>query len=81
MSLLTEGALAAGLPRERIRSVADEFEALEACLRAARPGDLVVLTPASTGEAWRRVLAFRPAPARPPEVSTPALAGLEVAHA
>ncbi|HEX8374985.1 MAG TPA: Mur ligase family protein, partial [Geminicoccaceae bacterium] len=62
MSLLTEGALAAGLPRERVRLVADEFEALEACLRAARPGDLVVLTPASTEEAWRRILAFRPAP-------------------
>jgi cyanophycin synthetase len=60
MSLLMDGALAAGFPPDRIRCVADEFEAAEACLRMARPGDLVVLTPASVEEIWRKVLAFDP---------------------
>jgi cyanophycin synthetase len=68
MALLAEGALSAGLPAARIRRIPDEFEATEACLVAAQPGDLVVLTPASTEKVWRHVLAFR---SLPPQVAEP----------
>jgi cyanophycin synthetase len=79
MALLAEGALGAGFPPDSIHRIPDEFDAAEACLRAARPGDLVVLTPASTEEAWRRVLAFDGLRAQPP--AAPPVAGvLELAH-
>jgi cyanophycin synthetase len=58
VALLTEGALAAGFPRERIHGILDENEAADACLGAARPGDLVVLTPTDVEAMWRRVLAY-----------------------
>ena len=44
--------------------ILDEEEAAELCLRLARPGDLVVLTPTEVEAMWRQVLDF--APGRPP---------------
>jgi cyanophycin synthetase len=65
MRLLAEGAREAGFPPERIHRIHDEAEAVTACLRMARPGDLVVLTPSSVEASWRQVTGFDPA-ARPP---------------
>jgi cyanophycin synthetase len=61
--LLTEGATAAACTPDRIRGHHREEDAVEACLRMARPGDLVVLTPTRVEAVWRQVLDFRPAPA------------------
>ena len=61
--LMSEGAAAAACDPCRITGVHREEEAVEACLRMARPGDLVVLTPTRVEEVWRQVLEFRPAAA------------------
>lgn len=61
--LMTEGASAAGCEPARITGVHREEEAVEACLRMARPGDLVVLTPTRVEAVWRQMLEFRPAAA------------------
>lgn len=60
VGLLAEGALAAGFPPEHIHRILDEDEAAELCLRLARPGDLVILTPTEVEPMWRQVLAFVP---------------------
>jgi cyanophycin synthetase len=65
VSLLSEGALAAGFPEERIRRILDEDQAAEACFGMAEPGDLVVLTPTDVDAMWKQVLDYRP-PARSP---------------
>jgi cyanophycin synthetase len=62
VSLLTDGALAAGFPRERIRCILDEDRAAPVCLAAAEPGDLVVLTPTDIEAMWRQVLDFKVVP-------------------
>ena len=59
--LLTEGASAAGCDPSRITGLHREEEAVEACLRMARPGDLVILTPTRVEAVWRQMLDFRPA--------------------
>jgi cyanophycin synthetase len=59
VSLLAEGALAAGFPEERIRRILDEDEAAEACFGMAEPGDLVVLTPTDVDAMWQQVLDYR----------------------
>ena len=60
-SLLTQGAIDAGFPSERMRRVVDERGAVDTCLKMAKPGDLVILTPTSVEAVWAQVLAFRPA--------------------
>jgi cyanophycin synthetase len=59
VTLLSEGALSAGFPEERISRILDEDEAADLCLRRARPGDLVVLTPTDVEAMWQQVLDFR----------------------
>ena len=61
--LMSEGAAAAGCDAARITGLHREEEAVEACLRMARPGDLVILTPTRVEEVWRQMLEFRPAAA------------------
>jgi cyanophycin synthetase len=58
MRLLAEGALAAGFPEQAIHRLVREDDAVEACLRAARPGDLVVLLPTEVEKTWKAVLDF-----------------------
>jgi cyanophycin synthetase len=60
VSLLTEGALGADYPEERIRRVLEEDKAAHACLDMAGPGDLVVLTPTDVEAMWQQVLDYRP---------------------
>ncbi|WP_243450985.1 cyanophycin synthetase [Sphingosinicella sp. CPCC 101087] len=61
MNLLKAGAIEAGADPERIQLVAGEAEATQAALRAARPGDLVVVTPTEVFAAWQQVCEFVPA--------------------
>jgi cyanophycin synthetase len=56
--LLSEGALSAGCGPERIHRRPQEPDAVEACLRGAKPGDLVVLLPTEVENVWAQVQAF-----------------------
>jgi cyanophycin synthetase len=60
IALLTEGAIAAGFDPRAIDRILDEDDAVAHCLRIARRGDLVVLTPTHYERAWAQVQAFVP---------------------
>jgi cyanophycin synthetase len=62
-ALLAQGALAAG-PGGAIRQIVDECAAAEACLKAAQPGDLVVLTATNVDEVWHRLPSWTKMPIR-----------------
>ena len=70
-SLMSEGALAVGMPSDRLRRIIDEAEAVDACLRAAGRGDLVVLLPTSVKAVWQQVQAFSPTRRQPSEKRRP----------
>jgi cyanophycin synthetase len=57
-ALMREGALAAGLDAAAIGLHDGEYDAAAACLAAARPGDIVVLTPTDVDGIWRLVEAW-----------------------
>jgi cyanophycin synthetase len=59
MRLMTEGAALAGVALDRITSIVREDDATIACLKAAGPGDLVVMTPTDVEGTWQRVLEFQ----------------------
>lgn len=63
VTLLTEGALAAGFPEARLRRVLSEPRAVDRGLRLARPGDLLMVFPTSVEAVWRQVEDFRPSAA------------------
>lgn len=73
-ALMRQGALAAGLDPAAICLHDGELEAAAACLAAARPGDIVVLTPTDVDAIWRIVQDFGAAP--PPSISTKRLAAV-----
>ena len=75
---LTDGAIGAGCHPSRIRGVIREEEAVLECLRMARPGDMVILTPTRIDAVWRQVLDYAPSDPTPPPA--PADAILEPAH-
>ncbi len=56
--LLSEGAADGGAGPERIHARPVEGDAVEAALRAASPGDLVVLLPTEVERAWKEVIEF-----------------------
>jgi cyanophycin synthetase len=58
MNLLSKGALQAGASPERIHLIAGEPESTAAALMAARPGELVVITPTDVFACWRQVKDF-----------------------
>ncbi|EQB06485.1 cyanophycin synthetase [Sphingobium indicum] len=69
--LMSEGALRAGAPAERVHRIVDELEAVQATLKLGRPGDLLVILPTSVGQVWQQVLDYAPddipaTPARKP---------------
>lgn len=61
VSLLTEGALSAGFPSDRVHRILSEARAVETGLRMAQPGDLVMVFPTSVDAVWRQVVDFKPA--------------------
>jgi cyanophycin synthetase len=71
MRLLAEGALSAGFPADAIHRLMLETDATAAALRAARPGDLVVLMPTDVEGVWKQVMEFdgvhEPFPVEQPE--------------
>jgi len=60
--LVREGALAGGLDEERIRYVEGEVEAVEAALRRASRGDLVLVFADEYGPTWEKITTFAPVP-------------------
>lgn len=60
IELMTQGAVAADCAPDRIIGIHKEEEAVLACLRMARPGDLVVLTPTRIESVWQQILDFKP---------------------
>jgi len=65
-------AIAAGMPAAHVRRIVDEFDAVDACLRTAERGDLVVLLPTSVQAVWNQMLAFSPTRRQPEERTSPA---------
>ncbi len=80
--LLREALLAHGVTAEQILVIPDEAAAIDAALREAQPGDLVLVFGDAITRSWKQIIQFRPeAPARlaeRPRVSRPepALAAL-----
>jgi cyanophycin synthetase len=56
--LIREGALRAGLPKERIRLVLPELEAVVATLESAQPGDLVFIFADEINDVWQQITSF-----------------------
>jgi cyanophycin synthetase len=63
-ALMSQGAIAAGMAPSCIHRLVNEETATDACLAAARAGDLVVLMPTDVQGIWQRVLAHDPSPVR-----------------
>jgi cyanophycin synthetase len=66
LSLLTKGALEAGFPTERLHRILSETRSVDAALRMATPGDLVLVFPTAVDTVWNQVVAFQAAPALAP---------------
>jgi cyanophycin synthetase len=64
MNLLKEGAMQAGRSEEHIHLIAGERPATAAALAAARPGDLIVVTPTDVPGAWQQINDYKPASVR-----------------
>ncbi len=58
LRLLHDGAVSAG--HTSIRIVADEPAAMDAAMRSAQPGDLVVMTCTDVDAVWQQIQEFRP---------------------
>jgi cyanophycin synthetase len=58
MRMMSETAIAAGVPQESIHCIVTEDAAVEACLAAARSGDLVMVTGTDIARTWQRILDF-----------------------
>ena len=73
--LLRDALLEHGTPRERIAVIPDEQSAVDAALREAQAGDLVLIFGDAITRSWKQIVQFRPDAARPveraPRVSRP----------
>jgi len=76
-ALMSQGAIAAGMPPERVHRLVNEETATDVCMRRARPRDLIVLMPTDVVKIWNQVVAFRPDGT---ELAVPGWASGEVRH-
>lgn len=58
VSLMAEGALAAGMDPLHIRRVLDEYQAIDVALMGAGPDDLVAIMPTNVADAWKHITTF-----------------------
>jgi cyanophycin synthetase len=65
LSLLTDGAIGAGFPAERIHRILSETRSVDVALQMARPGDLVLVFPTAVDTVWKQVTTFQPEPSGP----------------
>ncbi|HEY5725316.1 MAG TPA: Mur ligase family protein, partial [Methylomirabilota bacterium] len=64
--LLREALLANGVPAEDILVIPSEEAAVDAALREADPGDLVLIFGDAITRSWKQIIQFRPEAAPPP---------------
>ncbi|MDQ3207048.1 MAG: cyanophycin synthetase, partial [Gemmatimonadota bacterium] len=64
--LLREALLANGVPGEDIQVIPSEEAAVDAALREADPGDLVLIFGDAITRSWKQIIQFRPEAAPPP---------------
>jgi cyanophycin synthetase len=60
-ALMTEGALGTGKDPRTLHRLPSEEIATQACLEAARPGDLIVIMPSEVERIWNQVVSYVPA--------------------
>ncbi|HEU5305130.1 MAG TPA: cyanophycin synthetase [Gemmatimonadales bacterium] len=65
--LLRESLLAHGVPAERIDVIPSEQSAVDAALRSAEPGDLLLIFADAITRSWKQVIQFRPDAPAPQE--------------
>ena len=58
--MLREALLAAGVPDKKITIIADEQRAVDAALRMARPGDLLLVFADTIARTWKQIIHFKP---------------------
>ena len=58
--ILREALLASGVPDKQITVIADEQRAVDAALRMARAGDLLLVFGDSIARTWKQIIHFRP---------------------
>jgi cyanophycin synthetase len=59
MKLLEQGAIEGGAQPERVHLIATEEGATGAALMAARPGDLLIITPTDVNGTWQQIVSFQ----------------------
>jgi cyanophycin synthetase len=59
-NLLREALLAGGVPADQILVIPEETAAVDAALREAEPGDLVLIFGDAITRSWKQVIQFRP---------------------
>ncbi|MDH3426873.1 MAG: cyanophycin synthetase [Gemmatimonadota bacterium] len=64
--LLARALISHGVPEENVQCITDEQAAVDAALRHARPGDLVVLFADALQRTWDQIVDFTPAAAAQP---------------
>jgi cyanophycin synthetase len=69
ISLLSDGASAAGVDGSHVQRIMDEHEAMDAALRMAGPDDLVVVMPTKVDAVWEQVMSFSPHVAEPATIA------------
>jgi cyanophycin synthetase len=70
--ILRETLLAAGVPDKQITVIADEQRAVDAALRMARQGDLLLVFGDSIARTWKQIIHFSPKSRGAPAVTVPA---------
>jgi cyanophycin synthetase len=64
--MLREALVEAGVPTDRIQVIPDEQQAVDAALRLARPGDLLLVFADAITRSWKQIIHFRPDVAEAP---------------
>ena len=58
--MLRETLVEAGVPTDRIQVIPDEQQAVDAALRMAKPGDLLLVFADAITRSWKQIIHFRP---------------------
>ncbi|MBS0431166.1 MAG: cyanophycin synthetase, partial [Proteobacteria bacterium] len=74
--IIARALYAKGVPQDAVTIIPDEQEAIDAALRMARPGDLLLVFADALVRSWKQIIRFRPegapetpAPPPPPPVA------------
>jgi cyanophycin synthetase len=77
--MLQQALLDAGVPQSKIELIIDEQAAIDAALRAGRPGDVLLIFVDAITRGWKQVTTFKPdTPNAPAEPAKPAFVESQV---